>query len=382
MTESTVHSPDVSQIKLADLKERPFPSLSDYRITISDTAYKDIHKHSGENTAIELCGVLVGEVFKDKDGPFLDITDIIRGEKAENQGAQVTFTHETWSHIYEIKDSRFPDKLIVGWYHTHPRFGIFLSEQDLFIHQNFFNQPWQVAFVVDPLSGDEGFFVWYNGTPSRVDDYRVAGRKVKQKAIENPGRTGEPVVQDNDNMKEPQHFHVYIFLIIVLSSVFIYLIMMDRSLKEQLVSQEEYLAGISNKHSLPSLPDQGKKYIKEKNVKDALAQNIETAGLSIKIEQKQNHVWCSGEVSTWYQKELIGKVVGSVQGVESVDLQGIDVTHRYVTMPGDSLSKIAGKVYGNPENWQEIYKINRDKIIDPHKIRPSITLILPGNFYE
>jgi nucleoid-associated protein YgaU len=379
MTKSTAHSPDVSQIKLADLKERPFPSLIDYRITISDKAYKDIHKHSGENTSLELCGVLVGEIFKDKDGPFLDITDIIRGEKAENLGAQVTFTHETWSHIYDIKDSRFPDKLIVGWYHTHPRFGIFLSEQDLFIHQNFFNQPWQVAFVVDPVAGDEGFFVWYNGNPSRVNNYWVAGRKKQQKAIENPDRTDEPVLQDNDSMKEPQHFHVYIFLIIILSSIFIYLIMMNRNLKEQLVSQREYLSGLSNKQSLP---DQSKKYINEKEVKDVLAQNIKTAGLSIKIEQKENHVWCSGEVSTWYQKELIGKVAASVQGVESVDLQGIAVTHRYVTMPGDSLSKIAAKVYGNPKGWQEIYKMNKDKIIDPHRIQPSITLILPGNFYE
>jgi nucleoid-associated protein YgaU len=379
MTKSTAHSPDVSQIKLADLKERPFPSLIDYRITISDKAYKDIHKHSGENTSLELCGVLVGEVFKDKDGPFLDITDIIRGEKAENQGAQVTFTHETWSHIYDIKDSRFPDKLIVGWYHTHPRFGIFLSEQDLFIHQNFFNQPWQVAFVIDPVSEDEGFFVWYNGNPSRVNDYRVAGRKREQKAIENPDRTDEPVLQDNDSMKGPQHFHVTIFLIIILSSIFIYLIMMDRNLQEQFDSQIQYLTGISNKQ--PS-PNQSKEYIKEKKVRDALAQNIKTAGLSIKIEQKENHVWCSGQVSTWYQKELIGKVAASVQGVESVDLQGIAVTHRYVTMPGDSLSKIAAKVYGNPKGWQEIYKMNKDKIIDPHQIQPSITLIVPGNFYE
>jgi hypothetical protein len=31
---------------------------------------------------------------------------------------------------------------------------------DLFIHRNFFRQPWQVALVVDPQQKAAGFFVW------------------------------------------------------------------------------------------------------------------------------------------------------------------------------------------------------------------------------
>ena len=52
---------------------------------------------------------------------------------------------------------------MIGWYHTHPGFGIFLSDMDVFICDNFFNLPWQVAFVYDPLGGDEGNFVWRAG---------------------------------------------------------------------------------------------------------------------------------------------------------------------------------------------------------------------------
>lgn len=49
---------------------------------------------------------------------------------------------------------------IVGWIHTHPDFGIFLSEYDKFIHQNFFNEDYQVAYVVDPIQKIEGFYFW------------------------------------------------------------------------------------------------------------------------------------------------------------------------------------------------------------------------------
>ena len=39
---------------------------------------------------------------------------------------------------------------VVGWYHSHTRSEIFLSEADLAIYNDFFPQPWQVALVLRP----------------------------------------------------------------------------------------------------------------------------------------------------------------------------------------------------------------------------------------
>jgi proteasome lid subunit RPN8/RPN11 len=66
----------------------------------------------------------------------------------------------------------YPDEsaVIVGWYHTHPGFGIFLSGMDQFIHQNFFIQLWHVALVLDPVARRSGFFCW-DRRKSRVDPY-------------------------------------------------------------------------------------------------------------------------------------------------------------------------------------------------------------------
>ncbi|UCH95796.1 MAG: Mov34/MPN/PAD-1 family protein [Candidatus Aminicenantes bacterium] len=388
----TVKSPDVSEINLEELEESSFPSLAEYRVAITDEAYKNIHKHSRENTDLELCGVLIGRISKDKAGPFLFITDIIRGEYAENEGVQVTFTHETWAHISDIKDSKFPDKLIVGWYHTHPRFGIFLSEQDLFIHKNFFNNPWQVAFVVDPIFEDEGFFAWYNGEPTLIHYYWVAGRKrkisneisqpgSKKKLKNNSADIAEPVSnpEENQKTKESQSIFIFIILVIIMSFLLFYLIRMNNHLQAQLDTQKEHLANISYKQSL-LLQAQESEEVETTTIENALAQNPKTAGLSINLKQKENHVWCYGEVSTGFQKELIGKVIAAVEGVEAVDLQGVFLTHRYLTQPGDNLIKIADKLYGNPGQWKEIFNMNKDKISSPDKLQPGIILVLPGYF--
>jgi hypothetical protein len=56
-------------------------------------------------------------------------------------------------------DEHYPDKQIVGWYHTHPGMGVFLSSYDAWLHHHFFPEPWQVALVIDPLSPAGGFFI-------------------------------------------------------------------------------------------------------------------------------------------------------------------------------------------------------------------------------
>ena len=41
---------------------------------------------------------------------------------------------------------------------------------------------------------------------------------------------------------------------------------------------------------------------------------------------------------------------------------------------GDSLSKIAAQVFGNPDSWRKLFNINKDKIRDPNVLPAGITL--------
>ncbi|MEE0265826.1 MAG: hypothetical protein UD936_09395, partial [Acutalibacteraceae bacterium] len=57
--------------------------------------------------------------------------------------------------------------------HTHPDFGIFLSEYDKFIHENFFTEDYQIAYVVDPIQKIEGFYFWINGKLEKCKGFYV-----------------------------------------------------------------------------------------------------------------------------------------------------------------------------------------------------------------
>jgi nucleoid-associated protein YgaU len=50
---------------------------------------------------------------------------------------------------------------------------------------------------------------------------------------------------------------------------------------------------------------------------------------------------------------------------------------KYVVRRGDSLWKIAGKVYGNPLKWPRIYRANKAKIKNPNKIYINEVLVIP-----
>jgi proteasome lid subunit RPN8/RPN11 len=130
-----------------------------------------IYPHVFENADREVGGVLVGRV----PGPL--ITGAIPAMHADEQRAALTFTQDSWGHVHKVLEHRYPDEQIVGWYHSHPGFGIFLSDHDLFIHRHFFSGPSQIALVVDPVSRREGVFAWVEGEIAPVFERRVRSRR-------------------------------------------------------------------------------------------------------------------------------------------------------------------------------------------------------------
>lgn len=171
-------SPDARELAQEPLPKDKFPGRSDdYRVFLDGKVHEGIAAHAAADTSVEIGGVLIGHWAKDDDGPFLVVSDFLRCDAATSRSGEVTFTHEAWNDIHREMDTRFADKKIVGWYHSHPNFGIFLSERDRFIQQHFFGNPGQVAYVVDPLRKLEGLFVWKNGKIVACPHY-WAGRRV------------------------------------------------------------------------------------------------------------------------------------------------------------------------------------------------------------
>jgi proteasome lid subunit RPN8/RPN11 len=171
-------TPDVRRLREQDLPTLDFPAprRQEFRVYFTPNAHQQITRHAAEDVTVEVCGVLVGRWGKDGDGPFVEISEMIRSDSADSRSEQVTFTHEAWAEISKEMDTRFADRTIVGWYHSHPGFGVFLSERDCFIHEHFFANDGQVAYVVDPVRETEGVFVWEEGKPTASSRYWVGDR--------------------------------------------------------------------------------------------------------------------------------------------------------------------------------------------------------------
>ena len=155
------------------------PGPEDLPIFLDRRTAEAIERHALSDTSVELGGILLGkECVDDETGtPFVWVSEALEAKHFENTQASFTYTHDSWEEISRERDRLHPELDIVGWYHTHPDFGIFLSGHDLFIHQHFFTQPLQVAYVVDPIRQTRGFFWWREGALAEVSGYYLMAER-------------------------------------------------------------------------------------------------------------------------------------------------------------------------------------------------------------
>lgn len=200
---------DVSQIDAAELESRDFPSLpTDYRVVIAEKAFEAVKDHADSDTSVEQCGVLAGRILTDSSGPYLLVEEAIEGTATRRSGSQVTFTHETWQHVHQVMEDRFPKLRIVGWYHSHPGLGVFLSDMDQFIQDNFFNAPHSIALVYDPCSEARGIFYWREGCSERLRRYWIGGELCYDLETAAPDEQGAAAA-DEDEREEPERERLY-----------------------------------------------------------------------------------------------------------------------------------------------------------------------------
>ena len=173
-----VIAPSQARVRIAgDRLPNGHPTWMAVDVLIDESSLRAAQAHALSSLDREVAGVLIGPPpEKQPDGRYVvHIIDTIIAKHTVMHGASVTYTPESWRYMNDKLLERYPDEsaIIVGWYHTHPGFGIFLSGMDQFIHQNFFTQIWHVALVLDPRARTSGFFCW-DRQKTRVSpvDYR------------------------------------------------------------------------------------------------------------------------------------------------------------------------------------------------------------------
>ena len=75
------------------------------------------------------------------------------------------------------------------------------------------------------------------------------------------------------------------------------------------------------------------------------------------------------------EKPDFSDVVG---GSSSTAPKPANAMSTYTVVAGDSLSKIAKKLYGDANQWKKIFEANRDVIKNPDLIHPGQVFKIPG----
>lgn len=145
----------------------------DVQVYIRQDVYRALEEFAVSDTRKELGSILLGDYIQKDDALHVVISNYVEAKYTDASASTLTFTHETWGDIHSQHETRYPDRKIIGWQHTHPNYGIFLSNYDMFIQENFFDLPFQIAYVIDPIQNLRGFFQWKNGKVEKLKGYHV-----------------------------------------------------------------------------------------------------------------------------------------------------------------------------------------------------------------
>jgi proteasome lid subunit RPN8/RPN11 len=116
--------------------------LDDIRLAVVDAFF------SLPRGGAEIGGILLGRHLKGR----IEIEDYVALDCEHASGPSFALSVRDQDRLVELLAAeKNPDRLKpVGWYHSHTRSEVFLSEADQDLHNRYFPEPWQVALVLKP----------------------------------------------------------------------------------------------------------------------------------------------------------------------------------------------------------------------------------------
>ena len=108
---------------------------------------------------VEQGGLLVGQAFVDARSNAVAHVRVLSSAAAED-AVGTAFSLRMGTGVWQSAQALLaPGELIVGWYHSHPGLTAFFSDTDRQTQRAFFNHPYSVGWVIDPVNGDEALFL-------------------------------------------------------------------------------------------------------------------------------------------------------------------------------------------------------------------------------
>ena len=162
----------------------PAPAL-----LITQEAFLAVNRHVAETLERELGGFLLGNRYRCPNSglEYVIIDQFSEAKFIESNEVRLSFTLDAWAQLGDELSGKFYGKLLVGWYHSHPRMDVFLSAFDVAIHEERFAEPWMTALVIEPETKRGGFFGWWDGRLNPrdpVEFYELFGRNAEASVVD------------------------------------------------------------------------------------------------------------------------------------------------------------------------------------------------------
>jgi|YelNatPaOPRAMG01_1025707.scaffolds.fasta_scaffold09540_8 proteasome lid subunit RPN8/RPN11 len=145
-----------------DAKERYAKRLREkgyFELYISKLAAEKMVNHAKRFGRLrrEALGFMLGDVCASGRRRFVMVRDIVTGPLLSSAD-RVRFDRESYSELFSELDSSGFDYVIVGWYHSHPGYGCFMSKTDLNTQLGAFKESFHSAVVIDPINREIAAF--------------------------------------------------------------------------------------------------------------------------------------------------------------------------------------------------------------------------------
>lgn len=143
-----------------EFRPRPAKGAS---VFVCENAFRDMADHAdrGLEEGVEIMGLMMGSLYRDDLGTYAVVTDTATAG-LESSESSVRFDKDSFEELFESMDGS-DGELVVGWYHSHPGFGCYMSDTDLRTHTGIFGGDTGFALVIDPSDGTAKMFTCENG---------------------------------------------------------------------------------------------------------------------------------------------------------------------------------------------------------------------------
>lgn len=160
-------------------------------VYVSSLALLKMLKHGRAGVPMEVMGLMLGEFVDDYT---IHVVDVFAMPQS-GTGVSVEAVDDVFqTRMMDMLRQTGRDQMVVGWYHSHPGFGCWLSSVDINTQQSFEQlNPRAVAVVIDPIQSVKGKVV--------IDAFRLINSSSVMLGLEprqttsNVGHLNKPSIQ-------------------------------------------------------------------------------------------------------------------------------------------------------------------------------------------